>query len=70
MSNITGYRDLSDEEIELINEVKAKSVELGELIAKLKARDSLDQRWVAIAATDFQTGSMAAVRAIARPETF
>lgn len=33
---IKGYRELSQTEIDLMNEVKAKGVELGELIAKIR----------------------------------
>lgn len=33
---IKGYRELSQAEIDLMNEVKAKGVELGELIAKIR----------------------------------
>lgn len=67
---IKGYRELSQEEINLMNEVKAKGVELGELVAKVKAHTETDQRWASIGATDFQTGLMALTRAIAKPLTF
>ena len=53
---IKGYRDLSQTEIDLMNEVKAKGEELGELVEKLMATDGLDKRWIAIGRTDFQTG--------------
>lgn len=33
---IKGYRELSQEEIDLMNEVKAKGAELGELVAKVQ----------------------------------
>lgn len=67
---ITGYRDLSQKEIDLMNEVKAKGVELGELVDKLMATESVDKRWAAIGKTDLQTGMMALVRSIAQPTTF
>jgi len=67
---IKGYRELSQEEIDLMNEVKAKGVELGELVAKLRSNPDLDQRWVSIGATDFQTGLMALTRSIAQPTFF
>lgn len=67
---ITGYRELSQEEIDLMNEVKQHGAQLGGLIAKLRATPSLDQRWVSEANTDLQKGIMCAVRAIARPESF
>ncbi|MHA3082143.1 Acb2/Tad1 domain-containing protein [Acinetobacter sp. ANC 5383] len=69
-TKIKGYRDLSQEEIDLMNEIKAKGVELGELVAKLRATDGLDQRWVSIGATDLQTGLMALTRGVAQPTSF
>lgn len=67
---INGYRELSQEEINLMNEVKAKGAELGELVGRVKALPETDGRWASIAATDLQTGLMALVRSIAKPTTF
>jgi len=67
---VTGYRQLNEAEAALMNEVKQKGVELGELVAKLRANPTLDQRWISIGATDLQTGLMALVRSIAQPTTF
>ena len=67
---IKGYRELSQEEIDAMNEIKAKGAELGELIAKLRANPGLDQRWVSIGATDLQTGLMALTRSVAQPTFF
>lgn len=67
---ISGYRELSQEEIDLMNEIKQKGKELGELVAKLRASPELDQRWVSIGATDLQTGFMALTRGVARPTFF
>lgn len=67
---IKGYRELSQAEIDLMNEIKTKGAELGELVEKLRAADGLDQRWVSIGATDFQTGLMALTRSVAKPEFF
>lgn len=67
---ITGYRQLNEAEAKLMNEIKNKAVEIGELVYKLKDNAGLDQRWVAIGMTDLQKGFMALVRAIARPTTF
>ena len=69
-TKISGYRELNEGEIALINEVKAKGAELGELVARLRADPTFDQRWVSIGATDLQTGVMALVRAVARPTFF
>ena len=77
---IKGYRDLTQAEIDLMNEVKAKAEEVGELVAKVQsfavAHDNrgadvrTDGRWASIAQTDLQKGFMALVRAVAQPTTF
>lgn len=67
---ITGYRQLTEEEAALMNEIKAHGVALGELVDKLRGTESLDQRWVSVGATDLQTGLMALTRGVARPTTF
>lgn len=68
---IKGYRELSQAEIELMNEIKTKGAELGELVSKLQtAGDTLDQRWVSIGATNLQTGLMALTRSVAQPTFF
>lgn len=40
---IKGYRELSQEEIDLMNEIKAKGAELGDLVAKIE-QHLVDQR--------------------------
>ena len=67
---IKGYRDLSQEEIDLMNHIKTIGVKLGELTTELKNLPEVDQRWLAIGTTDLQTGLMALTRAVARPTTF
>ena len=68
--HIKGYRELSQAEIDLMNEIKAQGATLGELVERLRANPDLDQRWVAIGATDLQTGLMALTRAVAQPAFF
>lgn len=70
LQQITGYRDLTQDEIDAMNAVKAKGVELGALVEKVRAIPGVDQRWASIGATDLQTGLMALTRSIARPTTF
>ena len=67
---IKGYRDLSQDEIDLMNEGKELSVKVGEYIDKLQAKASLDQRWIAEGKTDLQKGFMSAIIGIAQPSTF
>lgn len=67
---IKGYRDLSQEEIDLMNEAKELSITVGELLDKVKSNADTDQRWANIAQTDLQKGFMSLIRSIAKPETF
>lgn len=67
---IKGYRELSEQEIALMNEVKSLGEDLGNMIATLKQMPEIDQRWVSIAQTDLQKGIMALVRSIAQPTSF
>lgn len=67
---IKGYRELNETEIALMNEIKTTGAELGELVAKLRETEGLDQRWISIGATDFQTGLMALTRSVAQPTFF
>lgn len=72
---ISGYRELSQGEIDLMNEIKAKGNELKELHDKLGAHITRDtttdtnerRRWLSIGRTHYQQGLMALTRAIAAP---
>lgn len=64
---ITGYRDLSQAEIDLMNEAKALEAKFNGLIDRLRDSGGVDQRQVAIAATDGESAFMRAVRAVAQP---
>lgn len=81
---ITGYRQLSEAEVALMNEGKALAEACGAYIAKLRGHSPspdhdeptlpanlpLDQRWISIGATQLQQGFMAVIRGIAQPTTF
>ncbi len=76
---IKGYRDLSQHEIDLMNEIKAKGEEVRALCDKLTdlCRDSgapnarpLDGRWLSLGRTHLQQGFMALVRCVAQPDSF
>ena len=67
---IKGYRDLSQEEINLMNNAKALAEQVGELVGSLENSDGLDQRWIAIGKTELQKGFMSLIRGIAQPTTF
>ena len=76
-TKIKGYRDLSAEEIALMNEGKGLAEKVGTFVEKLEraefVKNSLqlpDKRWLAIGKTDLQKGFMAVIRSIAKPTTF
>jgi len=67
---IKGYRELTQEEIDLMNKIKSQGEILGKLIDELSSYDGIDKRWLAIGRTNLQHGIMDIVRAIAQPTTF
>lgn len=67
---ITGYRDLSEADIALMNEGKALAEQVGAFVDKLRVTSGLDQRWVSVGATDLQKGFMSLIRGIAQPTSF
>lgn len=76
---IKGYRELNAEEIALMNKIKEKAAEVGELVAYLEGRSRIngadgstppEARWLAIGKTDLQKGFMALTRSIAKPDFF
>lgn len=67
---IKGYRELSQEEIDMMNEVKMFGPLFDELFSRLEAMEETDKRWLAIGKTDLQKGLMSITRAIAKPDFF
>lgn len=68
---ISGYRELSQDDIDAMNEIKAKAKEVGDLVQKLQTSSiGFDQRWLSIGATNLQQGFMALTRGVAKPEFF
>lgn len=73
---ITGYRDLTQEEIDLMNESKALAKQVGDFIDKLESINVekrmivSDVGWLMTAKTDLQKGFMSLTRSIAKPSTF
>lgn len=65
---ITGYRDLSQAEIDAMNGVKGLEAQFNGLVDHLKTLPGVDQRQVALAATHGEDAFMHAVRAVAQPE--
>ena len=67
---IKGYRELSQDEIDLMNRIKEKAAEVGALYEELLALNTIDRRWASIGQTHLQQGFMALTRAVAKPEFF
>jgi hypothetical protein len=67
---ITGYRDLTQNEIDLMNRIKELGEEVGALVKSLSNDHNLDQRWINIGNTQLQQGFMALVRGVAKPTSF
>ena len=73
---IKGYRELSQTEIDLMNESKTLAAQVGEFINKLENTNVergavvADVGWLMTAKTDLQKGFMALTRSIAKPESF
>ncbi len=67
---IKGYRDLSEDEIRIANELKELAELVGNKVEDIFNRDETDKRWAAIGRTDLQTGFMALIRSVLKPETF
>lgn len=66
-ADIKGYRDLSQEEVNLVNFIKDAEVQVGKLWQLVAKNPDVDRRWLAIAKTHFQEGFTALVRAVTRP---
>lgn len=67
---IKGYRELTQDDIDLMNEIKGQGAALGALIDKLLQHPEIDGRWLSIGKTDLQTGLMALTRSVAKPAFF
>ena len=72
---IKGYRELNQDEIDLMNAIKEKGVELETLIEDVRGTVRGDPtveplRWASIAQTHLQQGLMALTRAVAKPDFF
>lgn len=77
---IKGYRELSQEEIDVMNSIKEAGASLGVLVESLEKLDEklgsvdgevlLDKRWLALGKTHLQQGLMCLTRAVAKPDFF
>jgi hypothetical protein len=80
---IKGYRQLSQAEVDLMNDIKAVGEQLRSLITRVQthiqnqpepepahSQVTSPMRWAAIGQTDLQQGLMALTRAVAQPTSF
>lgn len=67
---IKGYRELSQPEIDLMNESKELAAKVGAFCEKLEASGLHDGRWLEIAQADLQKGFMSLTRSVAKPDSF
>ena len=79
---IKGYRELSQDEIDLMNRIKEQGVALGALVEDLRVRQFDQDRaspteasadphaWINAGEMDLKRGLMALTRAVAKPEFF
>lgn len=74
---IHGYTEFTQEQIDLMNEIKAHGPQLKALIDKVEAfavesfdRDDESPMWVNIGEQHLKQGLMALTRAVAKPEFF
>lgn len=66
---VTGYHEQPQELIDLVNRIKAKENELGELFEELEENIHVDEDMLTLARTNLQQGFMWTVRAIFQPES-
>ena len=64
---ITGYRELEQDEIAVINILKSKEQEVLALLDGLNTAGAYDKRWIAEGRIHIELGFMAAIRSVARP---
>jgi hypothetical protein len=72
---ISGYRELSQDELALIEKVKQAAQAVAALVEEVETGSNsggidVDKGWVSIAKTDLQKGFMALTRSVARPDSF
>ena len=67
---IKGYRELTQAEIDLVNQIKNMGESIGGMLDALAGIEAVDKRWLGIAQTDLQKGIMAMTRAVTKPSNF
>lgn len=65
---ISGYRDLTQHEIDAMNSIKAAERDIARLWRQISELPNVDRRDMALAKTYLEDGFSRFVRAVARPE--
>ncbi len=68
MGRIAGYRKMSEQELQIFEEIKQAEERTLRYVDQLRQIPDFDGRWISIAVTHFQQGTMALLRAVARPQ--
>ncbi|HKS46365.1 MAG TPA: hypothetical protein VJT49_14890 [Amycolatopsis sp.] len=66
---VQGYRTHTQDEIDLVNQVKAVESQVAQLWKEIQQRPGTDKRMAAIARTNIEDGFMWLVRSIFKPDT-
>lgn len=69
MPDITGYRDLSEQDLQVVNSIKKLELEVGAVWRLVNGLDDSDKRWAAIAKTDLEKAFMCLVRSVTNPQS-
>lgn len=67
---IVGYRELTQDEIDLMNQIKEKGKELGTLVEALWDCEGIDRNWLMRGEEKLQIGLMCLTRSVAKPDFF
>lgn len=67
-ADIKGYRELTEQDVELVNLIKEAEIQVGKIWHVVLDQNAVDRRWTSVAKTHFQEGFTALVRAVTKPE--
>ena len=67
---IVGYKELTQDDIDLMNKVKEMGKTIGALVEALSTLPNTDPRWLEIGKQDLQKGLMSLTRSITKPDFF
>lgn len=66
---VKGYRQLTQAEVDLVNQLKEAEAAYAEVWRKVKAHQGVDQRMLALGRTHMETASMWNARAVFQPDS-